>query len=281
MRSAAFYASVVGDELRDPAAATLLELLPDLQGLRVLDLACGQGRLSRELARRGARVVGLDISTELLDKASSVKNAEPLRIATCKQMRPHPKHSRARASMASPATSGCQTSTTSAQPSTVSRVLTQDGWFVFSILHPCFPGWGDDAPSSWPPGRGYFAEGWWLADNPGFRGKEGRSKPPHALDLPEPAHRARACNRAGCRAATRWRVAEREAERRPSAGVFRLAVSPRALRPLPTPGQVLICARRPGLSTVDRRRVKPKVRTIEAAKRRLRPTRRSFRLTVQ
>jgi hypothetical protein len=60
-----------------------------------------------------------------------------------------------------------------ATTATVSRVLTQGGWFVFSILHPCFPGWGDDAPSSWPTGRGYFAEGWWLADNPGFRGKVG------------------------------------------------------------------------------------------------------------
>lgn len=44
---------------------------------------------------------------------------------------------------------------------------------MFSILHPCFPGWGEEAPSSWRPGGGYYAEGWWLADNPGFRGKVG------------------------------------------------------------------------------------------------------------
>jgi hypothetical protein len=43
---------------------------------------------------------------------------------------------------------------------------------VFSILHPCFPGSGDDAPSSWPP-EGYFREGWWLASNTGFRGAVG------------------------------------------------------------------------------------------------------------
>jgi hypothetical protein len=44
---------------------------------------------------------------------------------------------------------------------------------VFSILHPCFPGWDDDAPSSWPGRAGYFQEGWWQAQNTGFRGKVG------------------------------------------------------------------------------------------------------------
>jgi hypothetical protein len=43
---------------------------------------------------------------------------------------------------------------------------------VWSILHPCFPGWGPDAPRSWSA-AGYYQEGWWLADNPGFRGKFG------------------------------------------------------------------------------------------------------------
>jgi hypothetical protein len=47
------------------------------------------------------------------------------------------------------------------------------GATAFSLLHPCFPGWDDDAPSSWPPDRGYYWEGWWLASNPGFRGKVG------------------------------------------------------------------------------------------------------------
>jgi SAM-dependent methyltransferase len=56
---------------------------------------------------------------------------------------------------------------------TVDRVLSDGGWFVFSILHPCFPGWDADAPSSWAPDKGYYTEGWWLAENTGFRGRVG------------------------------------------------------------------------------------------------------------
>jgi SAM-dependent methyltransferase len=38
-------------------------------GKQVLDLACGSGRYLRELRRRGARVVGLDLSWTLLEEA--------------------------------------------------------------------------------------------------------------------------------------------------------------------------------------------------------------------
>jgi hypothetical protein len=46
---------------------------------------------------------------------------------------------------------------------------------VFSLLHPCFPGWDSDAPSSWQPDQGYYQEGWWLASNTGYRGRVGSS----------------------------------------------------------------------------------------------------------
>jgi cyclopropane fatty-acyl-phospholipid synthase-like methyltransferase len=39
-------------------------LLPTVTGERVLDIACGQGRMSRYLARLGAEVVGVDISPD-------------------------------------------------------------------------------------------------------------------------------------------------------------------------------------------------------------------------
>jgi len=36
----------------------LLELLGPVSGMRVLDVACGQGRITRELARQGTDVTG-------------------------------------------------------------------------------------------------------------------------------------------------------------------------------------------------------------------------------
>ena len=46
----------------------------------------------------------------------------------------------------------------------VARVLHADGMFVFSIVHPCFPGWGPSVSGSWPRERGYYQEGWWVSD---------------------------------------------------------------------------------------------------------------------
>jgi hypothetical protein len=45
---------------------------------------------------------------------------------------------------------------------TVAAVLRPGGWFVASVVHPCFPG-NDAGRSSWPPNGGYDAEGWWTS----------------------------------------------------------------------------------------------------------------------
>lgn len=49
--------------------AELVQLLAPQSGERVLDLGCGTGRLTAQLAATGARVVGLDRSAEMLAKA--------------------------------------------------------------------------------------------------------------------------------------------------------------------------------------------------------------------
>ena len=46
--------------------AEVVPLFGDVSGRRVCDLACGQGRVARYLADRGARVVGVDISSRML-----------------------------------------------------------------------------------------------------------------------------------------------------------------------------------------------------------------------
>lgn len=57
-----------------------LAMLKPRGGERVLDLACGTGRHSRELTRRGFEVVGVDISQELLEMAEREAHEQSLAI---------------------------------------------------------------------------------------------------------------------------------------------------------------------------------------------------------
>ncbi len=50
-------------------APNLLRILGITKGMRVLDIACGQGFFSRKFAGAGARVAGADISKELIERA--------------------------------------------------------------------------------------------------------------------------------------------------------------------------------------------------------------------
>lgn len=60
---------------------TLISLLGDVRGRRVLDAGCGQGYLSRLLARRGAQVCGVEAAANWLRYAVEREQAEPLGIA--------------------------------------------------------------------------------------------------------------------------------------------------------------------------------------------------------
>lgn len=172
-----FYETFAPDIYDDPVTGSLLLLVGDVSGLHLLDLACGHGRLARELARRDAQVVGSDISASLLDKARSLEQRNPMGIVYV------------HADVALPAALEgevfdgvvCHFGLSDIDDfdgavATVARVLRPGGFFAFSILHPCFPGWeAKGARPSWPPGRGYFEEGWWVADGPpgGLRPKVG------------------------------------------------------------------------------------------------------------
>jgi len=58
---------------------TLFCLLGDLSGKSILDLACGEGHYTRRFKRAGAsRVVGVDVSTRMIELANDAEKATPL-----------------------------------------------------------------------------------------------------------------------------------------------------------------------------------------------------------
>jgi len=57
--------------MKDRIILTLQECR-NIRGKSVLDIGCGSGRIAVELAKKGARVVGLDISEKMLKIASSM-----------------------------------------------------------------------------------------------------------------------------------------------------------------------------------------------------------------
>jgi ubiquinone/menaquinone biosynthesis C-methylase UbiE len=59
----------------DPA---LWKLIGDPSGLKILDAGCGNGYLTRELARRGAEVIGVDFSAGFISYCTKKEQEDPL-----------------------------------------------------------------------------------------------------------------------------------------------------------------------------------------------------------
>ncbi len=65
------------DGLNTPA---FLRLLPDVQGQRGLDIGCGEGHNTRLLAKRGARMIGVDIAPKFIEYAVESEKRDPFGI---------------------------------------------------------------------------------------------------------------------------------------------------------------------------------------------------------
>ena len=60
---------------------SMMNLIGDLTGKKVIDVACGEGWLTRELRKAGAsQVIGVDISEEMIELARWQEAGEPLGI---------------------------------------------------------------------------------------------------------------------------------------------------------------------------------------------------------
>ncbi|HYB68835.1 MAG TPA: class I SAM-dependent methyltransferase [Candidatus Acidoferrales bacterium] len=124
------------DEMNNPAALKIVGRVKDKQ---LLDLSCGEGYNTRILAKKGARVVGVDFSKEMIKQARQREKRDRLGIryyvsdaADLKELE-----------------SACFDVVTCFMAlmdieryedaiSQVARVLKKNGRFVFSITHPCF-----------------------------------------------------------------------------------------------------------------------------------------------
>jgi ubiquinone/menaquinone biosynthesis C-methylase UbiE len=152
----------------------LVLLLGKVEGEVICDLACGQGWVARELARRGAQVIGLDLAPNLLALARAYEAQEPLGIVYVQgdAQRAEPLGDRQ--------FTGCVcilalTNIPDLQATfqSVRRILQPGGWFVFAIPHPCFETphaqWIALSDPEHALGRiitGYFDERVWVSSNP-------------------------------------------------------------------------------------------------------------------
>ena len=123
----------------DPFFPAVEALMGEVSGRDVLDLACGQGRVARHLAGMGAHVTAVDLSRRLLAIAPRHEAAVPLDSTY--------RHGDARtlAGIPNAAFDGvvCNLALMDIADlaptlASVARVLRPEGWFVFSILHPCY-----------------------------------------------------------------------------------------------------------------------------------------------
>jgi len=65
------------EELNNPA---MFDVLGNIHGKRILDLGCGEGYNSRIMARKGAKVTGVDFSEKMIDLAIQEERKEVLQI---------------------------------------------------------------------------------------------------------------------------------------------------------------------------------------------------------
>ena len=74
------YVDTVTPELTKQQIPFLLKLLKPKKGAEILDLACGHGRYSIELAKRGYKVTGIDFSKHFIDVAKRDAKGQGVKV---------------------------------------------------------------------------------------------------------------------------------------------------------------------------------------------------------
>lgn len=117
----------------------LLRLVGEVSGMHVLDLACGNGYLSRRFARQGAFVTGVDANAPLIERVRTREAQESLGITYHVVDAAHLdilENSAFDLVICNMGLMDIENATGTIQE--VSRVLRSKGRFVASLSHPCF-----------------------------------------------------------------------------------------------------------------------------------------------
>ena len=115
-----------------------LAMLPPVAGQRGLDIGCGEGANTRELARRGARMTALDISTTFLRHAAAAEQEDQLGIGFVRADAACLPFADAGFDFATAFMSLMDMPDQAPVLAEIVRVLRPGGFLQFSILHPCF-----------------------------------------------------------------------------------------------------------------------------------------------
>lgn len=176
-----WYAKWVADEswAHTTLRHHLAEMTGPVGGAHVLDVACGEGVFTADLARAGATATGVDLSAAMLAHARNraASSGLPLRLLR--------DDAHALANLADEQFDGaiCMLALMDmpglgAVYRAVARRVRAGGWFVIAISHPCFDGphacWADRGDVRDRVTRTYLTEGHWVSDFPhGVRGRVG------------------------------------------------------------------------------------------------------------
>ena len=126
---------VYRDRLNTPA---FLAMLPDVGGLVGLDVGCGEGANTRQLASLGARMTGIDIAASFIEQAALEEARQPLGIDYRLADGTALPFADASLDFATAFMSLMDMHDPAKALSEICRVLRAGGFVQYSILHPCF-----------------------------------------------------------------------------------------------------------------------------------------------
>jgi ubiquinone/menaquinone biosynthesis C-methylase UbiE len=123
------------DALNTPA---FLAMLPPVDGLCGLDIGCGEGSNTRQLARLGANMRAIDVAPTFIRHARAAEETEPLGIAYAIADGTSLPFADASFDFATAFMSLMDMPDQARALREAQRVLRPEGFLQFSILHPCF-----------------------------------------------------------------------------------------------------------------------------------------------